>query len=394
MALEGQITRQSTSYRQGLVLGLTMAEIMLLLIFCLLIALVAYIKFEHEKLQKAQEDLRSVSDRADADRKILDQIKQNPLLREKLNQSNASGRSAAIDEFWRELVESNAVISDLKKEGLTIKEIRDRVSEAKDFRQKGIDANKAQRDADYVGSIQRRFSAEISATSERVIAAIERGISGQGPKGHLWPPIIRLSESDGHFFESGRAELTEDFRRALSESVPARVATLIKDFDVDVIEVVGHTDDQPVGIRQSNLDRDLSTILKGEGNIASLTPADNAGLGLARAVSVVSVLRKSPQLQNYKIIPLSAAQIVNTDETLALEQNSGDVKERRRIEIRLRKSAGRDTVPGPPQGTSMPAPQNGTAPVPSPKQRPVQTAPRSIPTPAQRAFPKPIGAAN
>jgi hypothetical protein len=80
--------------------------------------------------------------------------------------------------------------------------------------------------------------------------------------------------------------------------------------------------------------------------VASLTPADNAGLGLARAVAVVSVLRQSPLLDGYKIIPLSGAQLVNTDETLALEASPDDVQQRRRIEIRLRKSVSIDTTSG------------------------------------------------
>ena len=76
--------------------------------------------------------------------------------------------------------------------------------------------------------------------------------------------------------------------------------------------------------------------------IGSLVPADNAGLGLARAVSVVSVLRQSKLLADYKLIPLSGAQLVNTDETLALAGTPGDIRERRRIEIRLRKSSPHD----------------------------------------------------
>ena len=68
----------------------------------------------------------------------------------------------------------------------------------------------------------------------------------------------------------------------------------------------------------SNLDRDLLSVLNNTAGVGSLTPADNAGLGLARAVAVVSVLRQSPLLAGYKLIPLSGAQLVNTDETLAI----------------------------------------------------------------------------
>lgn len=81
----------------------------------------------------------------------------------------------------------------------------------------------------------------------------------------------------------------------------------IKKFDVDVIEVVGHTDEQPLGVRQSNLDGNLLSVLKNTTAVSTLVPADNAGLGLARAVSVVSVLRQSPLLTGYKIIPSTLA---------------------------------------------------------------------------------------
>jgi hypothetical protein len=87
----------------------------------------------------------------------------------------------------------------------------------------------------------------------------------------------------------------------------------------------------------------LVPVLRNGATIGSLVPADNAGLGLARAVSVVSVLRQSKLLAGYKIIPLSGAQLVNTDETLALAGTPGDIRERRRIEIRLRKSNPQDS---------------------------------------------------
>jgi hypothetical protein len=47
--MDGEIIQQRSSYRQGLVLGLTMAEIMLLLVFCLLIAMATFLKSETTK---------------------------------------------------------------------------------------------------------------------------------------------------------------------------------------------------------------------------------------------------------------------------------------------------------------------------------------------------------
>ncbi|MFX9020023.1 hypothetical protein ABTN35_20460, partial [Acinetobacter baumannii] len=62
---------------------------------------------------------------------------------------------------------------------------------------------------------------------------------------HKWPPIITLSEADGHFFESGSSELSPQVRAALTEKIVGRLLNIIGQYDVNVIEVVGHTDEQP-----------------------------------------------------------------------------------------------------------------------------------------------------
>jgi hypothetical protein len=157
----------------------------------------------------------------------------------------------------------------------------------------------------------------------------------------------------------------------------------IKKFDVDVVEVVGRTDEQPIGNRPSNLDRDLLPVLNNTSNIARLIPADNAGLGLARAVSVVSVLRHDARLAAYKLIPLSGAQLVNTDETLGTQGAHGDIPQRRRIEIRLRKSVPREATTNiePSPVVLLPRPK------PAPKQKPLSLLP--APKPAPRLFPMP-----
>ena len=109
-------------------------------------------------------------------------------------------------------------------------------------------------------------------------------------------------------------------------------------FDVDVIEVIGHTDEQPVSNRVSNLDRTLPTVTSGGNSTGALQWADNAGLGLARALAVVKVLSFDPRLRRFRILPLSAAQLIATDGKLTRWDARGDVRERRRIEIRMRKS--------------------------------------------------------
>jgi outer membrane protein OmpA-like peptidoglycan-associated protein len=236
-------------------------------------------------------------------------------------------------------------MAELKKGGLSEKDVRDRLAEMEQLNAKGINLEKALRDADIVGSIEKIMPAATrpSTTPQTIADAVGRGLSGGGQRGHQWPPIISLSEAGGYFFKTGSAELSAEFRDKLMTSTPGQIAALIEKYDVDVIEVVGHTDEQPVGVRQSNLDRGLVPVLRNYADVTSLVPADNAGLGLARAVSVIGVLGRSPLLFGYKLIPLSGAQLVNTDETLAIDGSfPGDIRERRRIEIRLRKSSPHD----------------------------------------------------
>jgi flagellar motor protein MotB len=341
--VDGQVVRQSSSYRQGLVLGLTMAEIMLLLIFCLLIALAGYLRFEKAKLNAAEAapDPQGISQ---VDRTVLGAIKQNSALYEKLREAAATPNSKAIDEFWRDLVTDQSAAAEYQKLDLSPQQLHDKIAEANALEAKGVDTATALHDVDIVGSIQtvmRNDGGQLDAKT--IKETLQKGLDAKSAAGHQWPPIISLSEANGYYFKTGSAELSPEFHLELTTKTPERIAELIKQYDVDVIEVVGHTDEQPIGSRPSNLDSGLIPVLRNGAAVATLVPADNAGLGLARAVSVVSVLRQSKLLDGYKLIPLSGAQLVNTDETLALTGTPGDIRERRRIEIRLRKSSPHDS---------------------------------------------------
>lgn len=179
---------------------------------------------------------------------------------------------------------------------------------------------------------------------ERAARIATEHAKGLNP-GHKWPPIINLSEAGGYYFEVGSAELGEDFRVALVEKVTPKILQIAAEYpDVDVIEVIGHTDEQTIKRRFSNLDSALLEALK-TGNVASLVPADNAGLGMSRAVAVVTRLLQDSRLQDRfsRILPMSGAQVIQVDDTLS-QGSGGDVRERRRIEIRLRKYDGPDGV--------------------------------------------------
>jgi flagellar motor protein MotB len=338
--MEGQILQQRSSYRRGLVLGLTMAEIMVLLVFCLLIAMAAFLKREETRRIAAEQELKQEKAENEQIRDVVNSLSKSAAVAEKVESLSGLSDPQAIDQYWRELVDSRSVVREIQKT-LTVKELRDGLANIAAMRANNIDVDKAIHDAEIVGAINRAMTkpGDPPVSAQNVLDTLARGMA-PSPGGHQWPPIIRMSEADGYFFKSGSAELSPSFQETLLTRTPAEILNYIRKYDVDIIEVVGHTDERPIGLRQfSNLDRDLLPVLKSEAAVVSLVPADNAGLGLARAVAVVSVLRQSPLLAGYKLIPLSGAQLVNTDETLAILPSPGDIQQRRRIEIRLRKSS-------------------------------------------------------
>jgi outer membrane protein OmpA-like peptidoglycan-associated protein len=209
----------------------------------------------------------------------------------------------------------------------------------------GIEAEQVTRGVALASAIDKLLvDSPATRTPEELAALVEKSVSAskrQGDhdrNGHTWPPIINLSEADGYFFATRSAELTADFAAKLRTAVVDRLVEIGRSFDVDVIEVIGHTDERPVASGLSNLDRQLSSVMSGTSDVGLLQPADNAGLGLARAVAVVKVLSAEPRLSAFRILPLSGAQLVGTDGRLTRWDERGDVRELRRIEIRMRKS--------------------------------------------------------
>jgi flagellar motor protein MotB len=355
--MDGQILQQGSSYRRGLVLGLTMAEIMILLVFCLLIAMATFLRREETRRIAAEQELQQQKLQNEHAREVVAELGKSVALAEKVQSLSGLSDPQAIDKYWRELVDSRGVVAEIEKK-LSVNELREGLATVSALRSNGIDVDKAIHDSEIVAAIQRamRKPGEPPVATQAILDAIARGSAAAGPAGHQWPPIIRMSEADGYYFRSGSAELSPSFQETLASKTPGEILNYIRKYDVDVIEVVGHTDERPIGLRQySNLDRDLLSVLRNDAGVVSLVPADNAGLGLARAVAVVSVLRQSPLLAGYKLIPLSGAQLVNTDETLALAGSPGDIQQRRRIEIRLRKSAPSDATSSiPPSALASP----------------------------------------
>ena len=154
--------------------------------------------------------------------------------------------------------------------------------------------------------------------------------------GHRWPPIITLNEAEKYDFETGSAELSAKLRDALTTTIKDQILDILgQGYGAEVIEVVGHTDERPI-TGYSNLNDRLVPALANEWAASQLLPGDNVGLGMARAVAVVKVLRSVITNPNIDIIPLSGGQAVDLNDKLATGSNGGDQPSRRRIEIRLR----------------------------------------------------------
>jgi len=340
------IGSDGAAYRRGIVLGLTMAEIMLLLVFCLLIALTVMFSREQERanllaarLKHAEAAFAKEQQTSKDLATLLDEFKR------------AGAIPQQVDDSWRKLVEARALVDRLQKSGVDPDQLKQYASKLKDILPTlttdvtGTDLATAW--LQIAEAKSRMTTTELGNLSVSEVAdLIVKGAKTQqaereGRGEHDWPPIINLSEASGYNFAIGRANLTPDFDKKLKTNVVERVAKIVAEYDVDVVEVIGHTDEQAVNNRASNLDGKLIPALAGKVQIDGLTPADNAGLGMARAVSVARVLENDPRLKGVTVLPLSGGQMILPGDKVTDGSVRGDVKERRRIEIRVRRSEGK-----------------------------------------------------
>lgn len=338
MANDNSINSASSAYRRGVVLGMTMAEIFLLLVFCLLIAAAVLFK-KHQETEDALTD--SNQEQQLQLERLESEVAQLESLIDSFQQQSATTRP---DENWRKLVEDQVVMNQAREAGLDIAKL---TGYAEDLQQltplleQGTDGETIARNY----AIAERLTSSLQSTSlqnaspEEIVELAESGEQQrQGNAGnHNWPPIISLSEAQGYSFETGRAELSNDFRQQLSGSIIDQVADTVRRYDANVVEVVGHTDEQNLPRRVSNLDQSLFGALNSDVPIDTLSPADNTGLGMARAVSVARLLRDDPRLRGVMVLPLSGGQLIQPGDSLTDGTSPGEQASRRRIEIRVRR---------------------------------------------------------
>jgi outer membrane protein OmpA-like peptidoglycan-associated protein len=149
------------------------------------------------------------------------------------------------------------------------------------------------------------------------------------------PPIVTLREADGFYFRPGSSQVSPRFAHQLKARIAPRLKMLATRYDARTIEVIGHTDEVPVGRTGANLDQTLVEDFIGKPGREPI-PADNAGLGLARAVAVARALRSDGVGDGFVIVPLSAGPFLKPDDKVTGGGGGAD-ESRRRIEIRLRR---------------------------------------------------------
>lgn len=331
-------------YGRGLILGLTMAETMLLLVFCLLLAAGAIIAKKQKEAEEAIKLAQSVQD------KVSKLDEENKRLLAQLNAFKpATGRNVA-DQEWRELVLAKEAVETIKKAGLTVEEVVKRAPATKVLSDNDVDVTQARMMMEHMKVLKEYGYVSAGKTPEDLSDALKKANEAVvAAKPHDWPPIISLSELDGYNFESGSAELSGGFKAKLRD-LSKTIAGIATSYGVDVIEVIGHTDEQAMSGESSNMDKGLQPVLAHKVEIGTLHPADNAGLGLARAISVTSILRDMPELKGFTILPMSGGQLILPGDRLTDGAQAGDVKARRRIEIRVRQRS-RETDVAPAGGS-------------------------------------------
>jgi flagellar motor protein MotB len=298
-------------HRRGVVLGLTMAEMMLLLLFCLLLVSGALLQEQEKKIEAAEQRVDELvaagatSASPEEKKRVADDRKELEKLRAEATKwaellpadSKPTATGTLPDETWRELKVAQEIGQAMVDRGLTLSETISRVDQV----------------------------AEVEPPS---------------PSGHDWPPMITLGNDEFRFVTSS-AELSDAFRARLETDIAQQVRDLLQRYDVDVVEVVGHTDEQPIkSTQQSTLDTLAIPVLNGEAPITDLKPVDNAGLGLARAIAVANVLERELGGTGVKIVPLSGAQLILPGDVVSNGLNPNDDRNRRRIELRVRRSNG------------------------------------------------------
>jgi len=152
------------------------------------------------------------------------------------------------------------------------------------------------------------------------------------------PPVLIIQDSGEFKFQSGSAVLPAPLQTYIQNKLVNKIEEITAGNQTYSVEIIGHTDGQILGGRNSNLDQNLEKAANGQLSMTQLQPGSNADLGLMRSLAVVKELQNvqaQGRLQNLQFHAYSAAQLFlpNSEEFAPVDR--AENSSRRRIEIRF-----------------------------------------------------------
>lgn len=135
-------------YNRGLILGLTMAESMLLLVFCLLLVAAALVTAERKKRYEAERELRVTEQKlAELKKDNFDATARVVELQARLGAGNLSPIDREkFEKEWRELISARHAVDRLHRSGVEMTELEKLAALRKVLIDNGIDLDAAPRD--------------------------------------------------------------------------------------------------------------------------------------------------------------------------------------------------------------------------------------------------------
>jgi outer membrane protein OmpA-like peptidoglycan-associated protein len=153
------------------------------------------------------------------------------------------------------------------------------------------------------------------------------------------PPILLIKDENSRF-DLGSAVIPPTMLNYIKNKLVPDIESTTKSYNINTVEIIGHTDEQPIGIINSNLDNNLEVAASQGGSVSRLKAGSNADLGLMRSLAVVKELLKIQQqnkMPGIQFRAYSAAQLIlpNGEFAPIPQQKRQSEPNRRRIEIRF-----------------------------------------------------------
>ncbi|TVP66456.1 MAG: flagellar motor protein [Nodularia sp. (in: Bacteria)] len=128
------------------------------------------------------------------------------------------------------------------------------------------------------------------------------------------PPIIVIQDEGAYRFASGSATIPPAMFNYISQQIVPEIENRTQEYNINVVEIIGHTDGQPNSNLTSNLDLNLENVASGALPVGKLQAGSNADLGLMRALAIVQALRNiqvnEQRLKGLSFRAYSAAQLI------------------------------------------------------------------------------------